>query len=475
MSAIAYDLIVIGSGPAGQKAAVQGAKQGRRVAIIEQGVGVGGACVHHGTIPSKTLRETAAALASFRRRTGDQLPFEIPETLKVASLMARLDQVVHAHEAYIGAQLARNAVTQIHGRARFLSPHELEVTAVSGTRTTLQAPLIVIAVGSQPRTPPNVPVDHENILDSDSILSLVYLPRSLTVLGAGVVASVYASIFTALGVAVTMIDKGDVPLGFLDPELTSRFREQLEAAGGRFLGGRTVTTVATDGVVAHTTLDDGTVLTADKVLCALGRVAVLGPLNLAAAGLAPTARGLIAVDEHCRTAVPHIYAVGDVIGPPGLAASAMEQGRRAVCHALALDPGPPAETIPLGIYTIPEMSSVGITEAQAVARHGGAWVGRARFAEIARGHIMNNPEGFLKMVVHPDGETLLGVHIIGEGATEMIHLGQMALVAHCPVETFVENIFNFPTLAEAYRVAALDIVGQRDRLASCPPARTATR
>jgi len=455
-----YDLIVIGSGPAGQKAAVQGAKCGQRVAVIEQSASVGGACVHHGTIPSKTLRETAAALSSFRQRTGNQLSFDIPANVKVASLMARLGQVVQAHEGYIGAQLSRNGVEKIHGRARFVSPNEIEVATVAGTRERVRGTYIVVAVGSQPRTPPNVPVDHENILDSDSILSLIYLPRSLTVLGAGVIASEYASVFAALGVEVTMIDKNPVPLGFLDPELTSRFQTQFETMGGRFLGNATVKQVVTDGVVVHTELEDGTVVTSDKALCALGRIALLDRLNIAAAGLAPTSRGLLQVDEHCRTDVPHIYAVGDVVGPPALAASAMEQGRRAACHALQLDPGAPAETIPMGIYTIPEMSSVGLSEAQAVERHGAAWIGRASFAEIARGHIMNDPHGFLKMVAHPDGETLLGIQIIGEGATEMIHLGQMALLAGSRVETFVENIFNFPTLAEAYRVAALDIAGQ---------------
>jgi len=455
-----YDLLVLGSGPAGQKAAVQGAKCGKRVAVVEQGATLGGACVHRGTIPSKTLRETAAALVSFRARTGNALPVEIPESLKVASLMTRLDDVVAAHARYIAAQLARNGITHLHGRARFVSPHEVEVACVDGERRRVRGTIVVIAVGSEPRTPPDIAIDHESILDSDSILSLLYLPRSLTVLGAGVIASEYASIFTALGVAVTMIDKARAPIAFLDPELSGRFTRHFEASGGRFIGHATVRAVTTDGLTVATELADGTVVTADKLLCALGRVAVLDRLDVGAAGLAPNPRGLLTVDHYCRTSVPHIYAVGDVIGPPALAASAMEQGRRAVCHALGLDLGPPPETIPLGIYTIPEMSSVGLTEAQALERHGGAWVGRARFAEIARGHIINDPDGFLKMVVHPDGERLLGVQIIGEGATELIHLGQMALIADARIDAFVENIFNFPTLAEAYRVAALDVAGQ---------------
>jgi NAD(P) transhydrogenase len=458
-----YDIVVIGSGPAGQKAAIQGAKAGRRVAIVEQAAAVGGECVHHGTIPSKTLRETAVALATFRQRSGDVFAVQVPENLKVASLMTRLDDVVRGHQRYIADQLRRNAVDYVHGRGRFVSPHEVEVRGVHGERRRLTGDVIVIAVGSVPRTPADVPIDHETILDSDSILSLLYLPRSLTVLGAGVISSEYASVFAALGVRVTMIDKYPRPLGFLDPELTDRFVAHFTRAGGRFVGGAQIAAVATDGLEVTTTLASGETITTDKMLCALGRVAVLEPLAIAAAGLTANERGLLSVDAHCRTSVPHVYAVGDVIGPPALATSAMEQGRRAVCHALGIDPGASAEALPVGIYTIPEMASVGLSEEQVRQRDGGALVGRARFTEIARGHIANSQDGFLKMVADRDGERLLGVQIIGEGATELIHLGQMALVGAAAVETFVENIFNFPTLAEAYRVAALDVLQQRAR------------
>jgi NAD(P) transhydrogenase len=463
-----YDIVVIGSGPAGQKAAIQGAKAGRRVAIVEQASAVGGECVHHGTIPSKTLRETAVALTTFRQRSGDVLPVQVPENLKVASLMTRLDDVVRGHQRYIADQLQRNGIEHVHGRARFITPHEIEVRAVDGGRRRLGSDIVVIAIGSVPRTPRDVPVDHETILDSDSILSLLYLPRSLAVLGAGVISSEYASIFAALGVQVTMIDKYARPLGFLDPELTEHFLAHFERVGGRFIGGTTIASVTTDGLQVTTTLASGEIVTTDKMLCALGRVAALGPLNVAAAGLAPNDRGLLSVDAQCRTAVPHIYAVGDVIGPPALATSAMEQGRRAVCHALGIDPGVSADTLPVGIYTIPEMASVGLGEEQARERYGAAVVGRARFTEIARGHIANSRDGLLKMVADPDGERLLGVQIVGEGATELIHLGQMALVAGASVETFVENIFNFPTLAEAYRVAALDVLARRGRRARAP-------
>lgn len=456
-----YDVVVLGSGPAGQKAAIQGAKAGCRVAVVERGAAIGGECVHRGTIPSKTLRETAVALASFRRRSGNVFDLQMPEGTKVSSLMTRLDEVIHGHQQYIGDQLQRNGIDLLHGRARFVSPTELEVQSVQGTRRRIAGSTIVIAVGSVPRTPGNVPIDHENVLDSDSILSIQYLPRSLTVLGSGVIASEYASIFATLGVRVTMIDKTPRPLGFLDPELTTRFVDRFTASGGRFLGNVDVASVTTDGLEVTTALADGQVVTADKLLCARGRVAAVDGLNLQAAGLGANANGLIEVDAHLRTAVPHIYAVGDVIGPPALATSAMEQGRRAVCHAVGLPPGAAGETMPVGVYTIPEMACVGIDEAAARKQYGDILVGRAAFKEIARGHIANASDGFLKMVADAEGTRVLGVQIIGEGATELVHLGQLAMIGRLPVEAFIENIFNFPTLAEAYRVAALDLLSQR--------------
>ncbi|MCC6763793.1 MAG: Si-specific NAD(P)(+) transhydrogenase [Deltaproteobacteria bacterium] len=456
-----YDLVVIGSGPAGQKAAIQGAKAGCRVAIVERGAAVGGECVQRGTIPSKTLRETAVALASFRQRSGNVLDLQMPEGTKISSLLTRLDEVVQSHQRYIGDQLRRNGIDLIHGRARFVSPVEVEVQSVQGARRRLAAGTIVIAVGSTPRVPPNVPIDHEHVLDSDSILSLQYLPRSLTVIGAGVIASEYASIFATLGVQVTMVDKAPRPLGFLDPELTDRFVAEFERSGARYVANAAIASVAADGISVVTTLESGEVLTSDKLLCALGRVASVDGLNLTAAGLAANTRGLIEVDAHLRTVVPHIYAVGDVIGPPALATSAMEQGRRAVCHAMGLPAGLSGETMPVGVYTIPEMACVGLDEAAARERHGEILVGRAAFREIARGHISNARDGFLKMVAAADGSRVLGVQIIGEGATELVHLGQLAMIGAQPVEVFIENIFNFPTLAEAYRVAALDLLSRR--------------
>jgi NAD(P) transhydrogenase len=458
-----FDVMVIGSGPAGQKAAIQSVKAGRRVALIEQESGVGGMCVHRGTIPSKTLRESALQLSRIRRSAA-LLEFTLKPDLEVASLMTRLDEVVRAHVTYMGRQLERNGISVYHGRASFLSDRVIEVLALDGSTRRLTAPAIFIATGSRPRTPPEIPIDHESILDSDSVLSMLYLPGSLTVLGGGVIACEYASIFAYLGVEVTLIDRADRPLKFMDGELVGRFVRDFERNGGRFLGERGIKSVEWDGVSKVVTrLSTGETIAGDKMLVALGRAANVEGLCLEAAGLRPNARGLLDVDEHCRTTIPHIYAIGDVIGPPSLAATAMEQGRRAACHALGLAPGSAPEMIPIGIYTIPEMASVGLSEEDAARRHPGATivVGRGRFDEVARGQISGTNEGLLKMVADPGGDKLLGVQIIGEGATELIHLGQMALLAGAKFESFVENIFNFPTLAEAYRVAALDILEKR--------------
>ena len=459
-----YDIIVIGSGPAGQKAAIQGSKANRKVVVIEQELAPGGACVHQGTIPSKTLRETAVAFSGFRRRTGGTFPLPQREDLQMHSLMSRLKQVVSAHEQYMTEHLQRNNIEVIHGRAHFEAPNVIEVESTGGGKRTLGAVLVVIASGSRPRNPTDVAIDHEHILDSDSILSISYLPRSLVVMGAGVIASEYASIFGTLGTRVTMVDSSERPLSFLDPELSDRFLRVFTEHDGRFVAKQRAKKIEWDGLSeVVTTLESGETLRSEKVLYALGRVANVEGMNIQAAGLETTSRGYLAVDENCRTKVPHIYAVGDVIGPPSLASAAMEQGRRAVCHALGLPLSHGSELIPIGVYTVPEISSVGITEAQAIERHGSAVVGRAPFHELARGQISANQDGLLKLVADPSGQRLLGVQVIGEGAAELVHVGQMALIANQPIDVFVEQIFNFPTLAEAYRVAAFDIAKQRAR------------
>ena len=398
------------------------------------------------------------------QRTTNVFDFRLRDDLTVPALIQRLDEVVQAHSSFMAAQLDRNQVVRVHGRAKFVSAHEIECATPRRTTDRYSADVIVIAAGSRPRRPDTVPVDHEHILDSDSILSMAYLPKTLTVLGGGVIASEYASFFSLLGVQVIMVDQADRPVRFMDAEITAGFVQAFQATGGRYCGEQKIEDVKWDGLSkVITRLANGEVLESEKMLMALGRVANIEDLNLQAVGLEPTPRGVIPVDEFFRTALPHVYAVGDVIGPPSLASCSMEQGRRAVCHALAIDPGHPADMVPMGVYTVPEMSSVGITEEEAVSRHGGAVVGRAKFQEIARGQISGMTDGLLKLVADPQGKKLLGVHIVGEGATELVHIGQMGLLARVEIDSFVENIFNFPTMAETYRVAALDIVKQRPR------------
>lgn len=460
----AFDVVVLGSGPAGHKAAIQAAKAGRTVLVIEEEAHVGGACVHRGTIPSKTLRETAVVMSRFRARTAHVIDVALHGDVTLASLMARKDEVVRGHQAYLDAQLARNGITRWHGRGRFDSPHDILVRTVRGETRTARGEIIVVATGSHPRVPTDIPVDHEHVFDSDSILSMAYLPATLVVLGAGVIASEYASIFASLGVKVTMVDAAVRPCSFLDPELTDRFLRSFTEAGGRFIGQQRALRVAWDGVSdVVTTLAGGEILRSEKVLFALGRAPNVDGLDLAKAGLAAGPRGML-VDAHCRTSVPHIYAVGDVIGAPALASASMEQGRRAMCHAFGLPQGQAPETIPLGVYTIPEMSSVGLCETEAISRFGSVLVGRARFEEVARGQIAAIEDGLLKLVADTRGERVLGVQIVGEGAAELVHLGQMALHAGAHVDVFIDNIYNFPTMAEAYRVAALDIARQRPTL-----------
>jgi NAD(P) transhydrogenase len=462
MSAERYDLIVIGSGPAGQKAAVQGSKAGKRVLVLERDAAVGGECVHRGTIPSKALREGALRLTSLRRSALAGLELELPRGARVQGLMEHLDAVLRAHEGFQARQLERNGIERAQGQARFVSAHEIALRLPRGGERRYLAEHVLIATGSRPRMPADVPVDHEAVLDSDSILSLIYLPESLAILGAGVIACEFASIFQALGVRVTLIDKGARPLAAVDEEIAAGFRNAFEQAGGRFLGGRKHARIELDARHrVQLELDDGTRLECEKLLCALGRMADLRGLELAAAGLEIGPKGFLEVDEHGRTRVPHIYGAGDAIGPPALATAAMEQGRRAARHALGLPEPARSEFMPIGIYTIPELASVGESEAQARARLGQVLVGRARYAELARGAIQGETEGLIKLVADARGERLLGAAICGEGATELVHVAQMALVAGLPVDAFVDNIFNFPTLAEGYRVAALDIAGQR--------------
>jgi len=460
-----FELVVLGAGPAGHKAAIEAARAGKKVLLVDRDPTPGGECVHRGTIPSKTLRESALYLSGLKQRAAGIATAELGANTKVESLMKRLGHVRRAHEQFMRGQIELPGFEFVRARARFSAPHELELALPAGGKRIVIGDFFVVATGSRPRQPAEMQIDHEQILDSDSILSLIYLPQSLAVLGAGVIACEFATIFQALGVHVTMIDKSPRPLGFLDPELTERFVKTFENMGGTWVPGRKPVSCRFDGISATITeLDEGPGICAEKTLVALGRSASVAGLNLAAAGVTVSERGYIPVDANMRTKVEHIYAAGDVIGPPALAASAMEQGRHAARHMFGLALHTTSEMIPSGIYTIPEMSCVGISEQEAIKRHGSALVGRAFFSELARGQISGDIDGMLKLVAEPGTGKLLGAQILGEGATELIHLAQLALVGGMSVDTFVDNVFNFPTLAEAYRMAALECISQRATL-----------
>jgi NAD(P) transhydrogenase len=451
-----YDFVVIGSGPAGQKAAIQAAKAGKRVAVIERDRRVGGSCVHTGTIPSKSLREHA-----LRQRVRQVDLMNEP----IQSLLDGVGETVAAHDAYMAAQLERNGISLLRGRARFVSARELRMRRIDGSEAAVRAPIVVIATGSRPRAPSHLAIDHEHILDSDSILSLAYLPRTLLVLGGGVIASEYASMFAALGCQVTQADQQERPLSFLDAELTGFYVDELRRNGAEYIPGAEAMSTRWDGVSeVHTQFRSGRTIIAEKVLVALGRTANVDGLDLAAAGVALTSRGHVQVNDSLETTASGVYAAGDVIGPPALASVSMEQGRRAACHALGLlVASDPVSRLPSGVYTIPEIATVGLDEAGARRHFGGAVVGRARFEEIARGQINGCQSGLLKLVADPGGRRVVGVQIAGDSATELVHIGQLGLTAELDVDAYVDNVFNFPTMAEAYRIAALDIVKQRSR------------
>jgi NAD(P) transhydrogenase len=449
------DFLIIGSGPAGQKAAIQGSKAGQHVVLIESENTIGGMCVHKGTIPSKALRESASRFTSAHRLLKSDVPTEL------APLMQDVDLVVDAHDKYICAQLARNNVETHIGRASFVSSSEVKVRQSGGNILLFKAKNIFIATGSKPRHPLNIDTDHEYILDSDSILSMNYLPTSMVVLGGGVIACEYASVFQSLGTAVTLLDRFEVPLGFLDHDLSKRFVQGFESKGGQFIGSRNIKRASFDGIgEVSAELDDGSKVKAEKLLVAQGRISNIDGLNVPASGVEITDLKLISVDENGQTNVPHIYAVGDVIGPPSLASTSIEQGRRAACHALNFPKNNMNGIIPMGIYTIPELASVGLSEDAARQEYGEPLVGYSEFNEIARGLISGTSDGVLKLISDPDGEKIIGVHIAGEGAAELVHLGQTAISNGTNVKSFVEQIFNFPTFAEAFRVAALSIAGQ---------------
>jgi NAD(P) transhydrogenase len=455
-----FDLICLGSGPAGQKAAIQAAKAGFRAAIIEREPQIGGSCLLSGTIPSKALREQALRYRRMRE-DASSLAVELRGDAPLSALLQGVDAVIAAQDRYLHAQVARNQVELFRGRGMLLGANRVEVQRLDGTRSVLQAPRIILATGSRPRHVRSIEVDHEHVLDSDSILSLPYLPRTLIVLGSGVIACEYASIFAALGCAVTMIDKASEPLGFLDAALRAGFLDALRAMGGRYRGGAEVEEARFDGFSqVDVSLKGGEVLKSDIVLAAFGRVANLDGIGLDRLHLAINARGHVQVNDRFETNIPGIFAAGDAIGPPALACAAADQGRRAALAAFGLPPPSATSLVPTGVYTIPEIACVGLSQTEAATKQIDVVVGRADFAEVARAHIAGAQSGFLALVCERSTARVLGVQVIGDGATELVHLGQAAIATSLTADFFVEQIFNFPTMTEAYRIAAFAVMKQ---------------
>jgi NAD(P) transhydrogenase len=454
----AYDFVVIGSGPAGRRAAVQAAKLGHSVLVIEDRFRVGGVSVHTGTIPSKTLRETVLNLSGWRERGFYGRSYRVKKDIGGEDLGARLSMTLNHEIEVLEHQFQRNGVRTLAGAARFTGPHELVVACGEGEERRIGFERALISVGTVPFRPANIPFNGTSILDSDDVVACPKVPRSLTVIGAGVIGIEYATIFSALDVPVTLIEPRDSFLDFIDREIIADFVHQLRDRGMAIRLGTAVAGVEPDEQGwPVTVLEDGRRIRSEMLLYTAGRVGATAELGLEQIGLTADSRGRLTVDPATfQTATPHIYAAGDVIGFPSLASTSMEQGRIAACHAFGLPMPPAPQYFPYGIYAVPEISTVGMSEEEVKQRGIPHECGVARFRETSRGHIMGLNAGMMKMIFSIKTRRLLGVHIIGEGATELIHIGQAVLNLHGTIDYFIENAFNYPTLAEAYKIAALD-------------------
>jgi NAD(P) transhydrogenase len=451
-----YDLLVIGSGPAGQKGAINAAKQRRKVAVVDSRQMIGGCSLHLGTIPSKTLREAILYFSGVRQRAFYGMDYTLKDNISAADLAYRVRAVLDREGEVVRAQLKRNGVTTLSGLARFIDPHTIEVEGDDGaTRST--ADYILIACGTRPAQPPNVPADGKQVFTSDQLLELTQIPRDLIVVGGGIIGLEYAAMFTALNTRVTLIEQRRTLLDFADQEIVGALLYHLRSQGLTLRLGETVVSVTLDvqGRV-EAQLESGKSVRGDGLLYAVGRQGNADRLALENAGLTADGRGRIAVNENFQTAVPHIYAAGDVVGFPALAATSMEQGRIATSHMFFVPGRMARETMPYGIYTIPEISMVGRSEEELTAAKVRYEVGVAKFRELARGQMIGDQIGVLKLLFDPVTLKVLGVHVIGEGATELIHIGQAVLSLGGTIDYFRDAVFNYPTLAEAYKVAALN-------------------
>jgi NAD(P) transhydrogenase len=456
-----YDLVVIGSGPGGQKAAVAASKLGKTVAVVERGWMLGGVCVNTGTIPSKTLREAVVYLTGMSQRELYGSSYRVKDRITTEDLHLRTAHVITKEVDVVRAQLMRNKIDLFTGHARFLDPHTVVVdNDRDAERTTVTGDHIVIATGTKPARPEGIEFDDERVLDSDGILGLKKVPSSMVVIGAGVIGIEYASIFAALGTKVTVVEKRESMLDFCDTEIVEALRFHLRDSAVTFRFGEEVTGVQIGRSTTLTTLASSKRIAADTVMYSAGRQGLTASLDLAAAGLETDHRGRLVVDHEYRTSVEHIFAVGDVIGFPALAATSMDQGRLAACHAF----GEPAKDMtalqPIGIYTIPEVSYVGATESELTRDAVPYEFGVSRYRELARGQIAGDSHGMLKLLVCTNDRKLLGVHIFGSNATELVHIGQAVMGCGGTVDYLIDAVFNYPTFSEAYKVAALDVMNK---------------
>ncbi|SPP63202.1 Si-specific NAD(P)(+) transhydrogenase [Nitrospira lenta] len=458
-----YDLLVIGTGPAGQKAAVQAAKLGKKVGIIERNAVVGGVCINTGTIPSKSLREAALYLSGFRQRNLYGAEYRVKDRITIEDLSFQATHVITNGIQTVQDQMRRNAVDVIYGTASFVDPHRLLVQQPSGT-VEHTAHVIVIAVGTKPARPSSIPFDGESIIDTDELLTLKRLPSSIVIVGGGVIGTEYASILAMLGVPVTLIDKRPRLLEFVDIEIIETLQRQMKEIGVTLYHGEEVVGIQKepDGQIT-VTLQQAKPIVTNTLMYAIGRTGASQGLNLEQVGLTPDSRGRLTVNEHFQTAVPHIYAAGDIIGFPALASTSMQQGRHAACHAFGHQDRTDTALLPYGIYSIPEISMVGRSGEELTQAGIPFGAGIARYREIARGQIIGDETGMLKLLFHRQTKELLGVHIIGEGATELIHVGQAVMAYHGTIDYFIDTVFNYPTLAECYKVAALDGINRLPR------------
>lgn len=448
-----FDLIVIGSGPAGQKAAMHAAHAGKKVAIVEGGKDLGGGCTHYGTLPSKSFRESV-----YRWSLGSQKKHTLPDMNR---LMRRAQQVIEVEVEVVRDQLKRNGVRVFKGMARFKDSQTLEIEG-GNRKKTIQADTVFIAVGARPVAPAHLRVDGTRIHDSNTILDVKHLPKHLVVLGAGIIGCEYASMFLSAGSYVTLVDKRNEILASVDRELTAALVQRFESQGLKLItGAEAVSLTAIRGSAVNLELSNGKKLHPDMVLIALGRQGNTESLGLEHIGIQVDARGLIRVNTHFQTDIPHIYAIGDVIGAPALASTSMEQGRMAACHAFGMECELSLPSLyPYGIYTIPEISMIGETEEQLRGKKVDFVVGHAPYREIARGLIVGDQYGLLKLCVDRKTRKLLGVHILGDNAADLIHIGQAVMTFGGDLHYFIRNVFNYPTLAEAYKTAALSALNQ---------------